>query len=283
MLDVSFDFGFVIQEIIKSLAGKYKRAGELMHEADEALDEALEENPTDEGLLQMKELRDAMFRERVFREPANGSTKPTEDGNDGVCTPENDVPKTWSCKDAPDEPFPFTQFYGTPSAYVAYSEQVSAERSNKEKRLRSDQANISKFDLNITQPPATQGRSVEASGGDRSVADAEELLESLQVYDSQDLPHFDCFTPEKLRVGGQEPGVSGNVCNGAITPYTICDEAPLQTIIPKDTNVRPKRYGRPAEVLCSPWIRRACSLVGGLAGHEKRVTECLFSGRFSQT
>jgi hypothetical protein len=81
----------------------------------------------------------------------------------------------------------------------------------------------------------------------------------------------------------QESGVSGNVCNGEITPYTICDEAPLQTIIPKDTNVRPKRYGRPAEVLCSSWIRRACSLVGGLAGHEKRVTECLFSGRFSQT
>ncbi|PWA79108.1 ulp1 protease family, C-terminal catalytic domain-containing protein [Artemisia annua] len=272
-----------VEEIIKSLGEKYKKAGELMHEADEELDDALEENPTDEGLLQMKELRDAMFRVRVFREPANESTKATEDGNDGVCTPENDVPKTRSSKDAPDEPFPFTQFYGTQSAYVAYSEQLSAERINKEKGLRSDQVNISKIDLNITQPPATQGRSVDATGGDRSVADVEELLESLQVYDSQDLPHFDCFTPEKLLVGRQESGVSGNVRNGAITPYTICDEAPLQTIIPEDTYVRPKRCARPAEVLCSPWMRRACSLVGGLAGHEKRVTECLFSGRFSET
>ncbi|PWA68285.1 ulp1 protease family, C-terminal catalytic domain-containing protein [Artemisia annua] len=272
-----------VEEIIKSLAEKYQKAGELMHDADGDLDEALEANPTDERLLQMKEMRDAMFRERVFREPANESTKATNDGNDGVCTPENDVPNTSSFKDAPDEPFPFTQFYGTPSAYVAYSEQVSLERSNKEKRLRSDQVNISKFDLNITQPPATQGRSVDATGGDRSIADAEELLESLQVYDSQDLPHFDCFTPEKLIVGREESGVSGNVCNGAITPYTICDQAPLQTIMPKDTNVRPKRFSRPAEVLCSPWFRRACSLVGGLAGHEKRVTECLFSGRFSET
>ncbi|PWA73469.1 Peptidase C48, SUMO/Sentrin/Ubl1 [Artemisia annua] len=273
-----------VEEIIKSLAEKYKKAGELMNEADADFDEALEENPTHEGLLQMKELRDGMFRARVFREPANENTKPTEDGNDGVyCTPEKDVPKTWGFKDAPDEPFPFTQFYGTPSAYVAYSEQLSAERSNKEKRLRSDQVNVSKFDLNITQPPATQGRSVDVTDGDRSVAEAQELLESLQVYDSQDLPHFDCFTPEKLRVGREDSGVSGNVCNGAITPYTICDEAPLQTIIPKDTNVRPKRFARPAEVLCSPWIRRACSLVGGLAGHEKRVTECLFSGRFSET
>ncbi|PWA42358.1 hypothetical protein CTI12_AA545600 [Artemisia annua] len=73
------------------------------------------------------------------------------------------------------------------------------------------------------------------------------------VYDSQDLPHFECFTPEKLVVGRQESGVSGNVSNGAITPYTICDVAPLPTIIPNDTNVRPKRYSRKAEVLCSPW------------------------------
>ncbi|PWA53169.1 hypothetical protein CTI12_AA445290 [Artemisia annua] len=273
-----------VEEIIKGLAAKYKKAGELMDEADESLDVALEENPNDEGLLQMKELRDAMFRARVFREPANKSTKSTEEGNDGdYCTPENDVPKATCFNDAPDEPFPFTQFYGTPSAYVAYSEQLSAERTNKEKGLRSDHVCVSKFDLNITQPPATQGRSVDVSGGDESFAEAEELLESLQVYDSQDLPHFDCFTPEKLRVGRQGSGVSGNVSNGAITPYTICDEAPLQTIIPKDTNVRPKRCGRPAEVLCSPWIRRACSLVVGLSGHEKRATDCLFSGRLSET
>ncbi|PWA49956.1 ulp1 protease family, C-terminal catalytic domain-containing protein [Artemisia annua] len=247
---------------------KSVEAGELMHEADEDLDEALEENPTDEGLLQMKELRDA-----------NESTKPTEDGNDGVyCTPEKDVPKPWGFKDAPDEPFPFTQFYGTPSAYVAYSEQVSAERSNKEKRLRSDQVNVSKFNLNITQPPATQGRSVDVTDGDRSIAEAQELLESLQVYDSQDLPHFDCFTPERLRVGRQDSDVydsqdlphfdcftperlrvgrqdsdvSGNVCNGAITPYTICDEAPLQTIIPKDTNVLndAEKYRDPKKLMC---------------------------------
>ncbi|PWA66902.1 Peptidase C48, SUMO/Sentrin/Ubl1 [Artemisia annua] len=234
-----------VEETIKSLAEKYQKAGELMHEADEVLDEALEENPNDERLLEMKELRDALFRARVFREPANESTKKLEDGNDGdYCTPKTNVPKTWGFNDAPDEPFSFTQFYGTPSAY---------------------------------------GRSVDVSGGDRSIADAEELLESLQVYDSQDIPHFDCFTPEKLIVGGQESGVSGNVCNGSITPYTVCDEPPLQTIIPEETDVRPKRCARPAEVLCSPWIRRACSLVGGLAGHEKRVTECLFSGRFSET
>ncbi|PWA90628.1 Peptidase C48, SUMO/Sentrin/Ubl1 [Artemisia annua] len=273
-----------VEETIKSLAAKYKKAGDIMDEADEVLDAALEENPTNEGLLQMKELRDALFRARVFREPANESSKPSEDGKDGdYCSPENDVPKAWSSKDAPDEPFPFTQFYGTPSAYVAYSEQVSAERLNKEKSLRSDKVTVSKFDLNLTQPPATQGRSVDVLGGDKSFDEAEELLESLQVYDSQGLPHFDCFTPEKLVVGRQDLGVSGNVSNGAITPYTICDEAPLQTIIPTNTYVRPKRFGRPAEVLCSPWVRRACSLAAGLSGHEKRATDCLFSGRLSET
>lgn len=243
-----------------------------MDEVDEALDKALEENPTDEGLLQMKEVRDSLFRARVFREPADESSRPNEDRNDmDYCSPENDVPNTWSYKDAPDEPFPFTQFYGTPSAYVAYSEQVSAERRNKEKKLKSDKVNVSKFDLNITQPPVTQGRSVDVSGGEKSIGEAEELLEALQVYDSQDLPHFDCFTPEKLIVGRQEAGESGNVCNGSITPYTICDVAPLQTIIPKATNVRPKRHGRPAEVLCSPWVRRACSLVAGLGGTRKNL------------
>ena len=272
---MKFGYCVVIQETIKSLAAKYQKAGELIDEADETLDVALEENPTNEGLLQMKELRDALFRARVFREPASESSKPTEDANNvHHCTPEND---------APDEPFPFTQVYGTPSAFVAYSEQVSAERRNKDDMLRSDKVHISKFDLNLTQPPATQGRSINLPGGDKSFAEAEELLESLQVYDSQDLPHFECFTPEKLVVGGQESGVSGYVSSGAITPYTSCDVQPLQTIIPKETNVRPKRNGRPAEVLCSPWVRRACSLAAALSGHEKRATECLFSGRLPET
>ncbi|PWA54300.1 hypothetical protein CTI12_AA426940 [Artemisia annua] len=215
---------------------------------------ALEQNPTDAGLIQMKEVRDVLFRSRVFSEPANECKKPTEEANDGgYCTPEKVVPKTWSFKEE-DEPFPFTQFYGIPSAYVAYSEQVSAERIKKESKLRSDQVNVSKFDLNIKKPPATQGRSVDVSGVDNCFAEAEELLESFSLYDSQDLPHFDCFTPEKLIVDRQESGVSGNVSNSSITPYTICDVVPLQTIIPKDTKVRPKRNGRPAEILCSPDI-----------------------------
>ncbi|PWA57675.1 ulp1 protease family, C-terminal catalytic domain-containing protein [Artemisia annua] len=213
---------------------------------DEELDEALEQNPTDAGLIQMKEVRDILFRSRVFSEPANESKKPYEEANDGgYCTPEKVVPKTCSFKE--DEPFPFTQFYGTPSAYVAYSE---------------------------------QGRSVDVSGVDKCFAEAEELLESFSLFDSQDLPHFDCFTPEKLIVGRQESGVSGNVSNSSITPYTTCDVVPLQTIIPEE---RPKRHARPAEKLCSPWVRRACSLAVGLGGHEKRVSECLFSGRFSET
>ncbi|PWA95077.1 hypothetical protein CTI12_AA010880 [Artemisia annua] len=257
-----------VEEIVKSVGAKYTKAGGLIHEADEELDEALEQNPTDARLIQMKEVRDVLFRSRVFSEPANESKKPTEEANDGgYCTP------------GKDEPFPFTQFYGTPSAYVAYSEQVSAERIMKESKLRSDQLNVSKFDLNITQPPATQGRSVDVSGVENCFDEAEELLESFSLYDSQDLPHFDCFTPEKLIVGRQESGVS----NSSITPYTICDVVPLQTIVPKEPNVRPKRQSRPAEVLCSPWVRRACSLVVGLGRHEKRVSDCLFSGRFAET
>ncbi|PWA95445.1 hypothetical protein CTI12_AA050540 [Artemisia annua] len=252
-----------------------KRGG-LIDEADEELDAALELNPTHAGLIQMKEVRDLLFRSRVFSEPANESKKPTEEAYDGgYCTPENVKEK--------DEPFPFTQFYGTPSAYVAYSEQVSAERSKKESKLRSDKVIVSKFDLNVTQPPATQGRSVYVPGVEKSFAEEEELLESFSLYDSQDLPHFDCFTPEKLIVGRQESGVSGNVSNRSITPYTVCDVVPLQTIIPEDNNERPKRHSRPAEILCSPWVRRACSLAVGLGGHEKRVSECLFSGRFSET
>ncbi|GKA31868.1 hypothetical protein Tco_0718235 [Tanacetum coccineum] len=76
---------FVMQEVKKSVAAKLKKAGELIGEAEYALDEALEQNPHD------------------------------------------------------------TQ------QYVAYSEEVELEWPNKEKWIRSDNVNISKFDLSLTQ------------------------------------------------------------------------------------------------------------------------------------
>ncbi|GJS90565.1 hypothetical protein Tco_0773201 [Tanacetum coccineum] len=59
-------------------------------------------------------------------------------------TPEKDANKNYDFKQT-DDAFPFTQFYGTPSAYVAYSEEVELEWPNKEKWIRSDNVNISQF------------------------------------------------------------------------------------------------------------------------------------------
>ena len=93
------------------------------------MDEALEQYPHDEQLLELKELRDVLFGARKYH-PANESRKANEEGDDEeCCTPVNDVPKPCSFNCEADEPFPFTQVYGTPSAYVAYSEEVELQRS----------------------------------------------------------------------------------------------------------------------------------------------------------
>ncbi|GJX96967.1 RNA-directed DNA polymerase, eukaryota, reverse transcriptase zinc-binding domain protein [Tanacetum coccineum] len=160
-------------------------------------------------------------------------------------------------------PFPFTQFYGTPSAYIAYSEEVELERSNKEKRLRSDNVNVAKFDLSLTQLADT------TRGG------------------NADVSHLTGFqTPETVqgvRVVADVSGNPKNIRNKAVTRFNVCDTKPLQSIPQKAELRSTKRNIRLAEVLRYPYVVREVSVCGAVSNHEKRAADCLFSGRFNQT
>ncbi|GJX96968.1 peptidase C48, SUMO/sentrin/Ubl1 [Tanacetum coccineum] len=198
------------KEVKKSVAAKLKKAGELIDEAEYELDEALEQNPNDTELIQLRDLRDVLFGSRTYSQPAKDSPKTNKDQiNEQVFTPENDANKKWDFKQT-DDAFPFTQFYGTPSAYIAYSEEVELERINKEKRLRSDNVNVAKFDLSLTQLADT------TPGG------------------NADVSHLKGFqTPETVQGVRAVADVSGNpenIGNKAVAPFNVCDAKPLQSI-----------------------------------------------------
>ncbi|GKA49377.1 hypothetical protein Tco_0742450 [Tanacetum coccineum] len=95
-------------EVKKSVAGKLKKAGELIDDADEALDEALEKIPHNVDLVQLKELREVLFGAHMYSQPAKECLKPSDDTNDEEwCPPERDVNKEWDLKTM-DEAYPHT-------------------------------------------------------------------------------------------------------------------------------------------------------------------------------
>ncbi|GKA57827.1 peptidase C48, SUMO/sentrin/Ubl1, partial [Tanacetum coccineum] len=123
-----------VEEVKKSVAAKLKKAGELLDETEYALDEALEQNPHDKELIQLRDLRDVVFGSRTYGKPASDSPNQNQEQvNEQYRTPEKDAANNWDFRQM-DEAYPYTQVYGTPAAYVAYSEQ---------------------FDLHLTEPPAT--------------------------------------------------------------------------------------------------------------------------------
>ncbi|GKD65289.1 peptidase C48, SUMO/sentrin/Ubl1, partial [Tanacetum coccineum] len=239
-----------VEEVKKSVAAKFKKAVELIDEAEYALDDALEQNPHDKELIQLRDLRDVLFGSRKYSQPASDSPKENEEQVNEQERTADEAEQEHTA----DEAYRYTPVYGTPSAYVAYSEQVELEWSNKQKQLRSDNVQVSKFDLNLTEPPPTEGfNTPETLIGVRSIADVS--------------------------------GNAGNIVSetSALTPYNICDAQPLQSIPPQAVPRRTQRNVRPSEVLRSPYVVREVYLCGTLSNHEKRASDCLFSGRLTET
>nr|GEY34718.1 hypothetical protein [Tanacetum cinerariifolium] len=196
-----------VEEVKKSAVVKFKKASELIDESEYDVDDALEQNPHDKELIQLRDLQYVLF----------------------------------------------VSLYGTPSAYVAYSEQVELERSNKEKQLRSNNVQVSKFDLNLTKPPAIEGfNTPKILIGVRSIADVSRNADNIVAKTS------------------------------ALTPYNICDAQLLQSIPPQAMPRRTQRNVQPSEVLRSPYIVREVYLCGTVSNHEKISSDCLFSGRLME-
>ncbi|GKC19621.1 ulp1 protease family, C-terminal catalytic domain-containing protein, partial [Tanacetum coccineum] len=103
-------------------------------------DKALEQNPNDKELIQLRDLLDVLFGSRTYYQPSKDSPKENEGQvKEHECTPKKDATKNWDFNQT-DEAYPYTQ--------------------------------VSKFDLNLTKPPTTKGfKTPKTLRGVRAVAD----------------------------------------------------------------------------------------------------------------
>ena len=191
----------------KKASSYLKRAAELVDMADKVIDKGIEDKPYDHGFWELKELRDQLFFPRRYsNEPADNED---EEAYEERVTPEKGVNKKGS--GAIDEyVFPFTQVYGTPTEAIAISDKVCREweRNHQQIPTRLNFEDDVDFDLNVTQPPATQGKGV-----DYDMEEDPVLLESLGEYVSQDPADGGGFTtPEHpIAAGAQDSNTSNRL------------------------------------------------------------------------
>nr|GEZ34074.1 peptidase C48, SUMO/sentrin/Ubl1 [Tanacetum cinerariifolium] len=159
-----------VEEVKKSVVAKFKKASELIDESEYDVDDALEQNPHEKELIQLRDLRDVLFVSRKYSQPASDNLK----------------------------------------------------------RMRNKLMRV------------------------RSIADV--------------------------------PGNADNIVakTSALTPYNICDAQLLQSIPPQAMPRRTQRNVQPSEVLRSPYVVREVYLCGTVSNHEKRSSDCLFSGRLME-
>ena len=143
---------------------------------------------------------------RYSNEPAYNED---EEAYEERVTPEKGVNKKGS--GATNEyVFPFTQVYGTPTEAIAISDKVCREweRNHQQIPTRLNFEDDVDLDLNVTQPPATQGKVV-----DYDLEEDQVLLESLGEYVSQDPADGGGFTtPEHpISAGAQESNTSNRL------------------------------------------------------------------------
>ena len=174
-----------MQGLKKCIAACLKRAGKLVERADQILDEGLDIDKNDAPLLELKHLRSQLFALPTYSEQPKQGTYPEDYANYSFHTPDNG-----------GKPFPFTQVYGTPTGYGELSDKVCEEwrRAKEQITTRLDFDDTEEFDLNVTQPPATQGKVVGGCNDETAMEEGEELLEALRNYDSQDPAVADMFT-----------------------------------------------------------------------------------------
>ncbi|PWA72323.1 ulp1 protease family, C-terminal catalytic domain-containing protein [Artemisia annua] len=238
----------------KNLSLYLKRAGDLRDMADRLLVKGLEDNPDDNGFMELKELRDQMFVNRKYYHNPEHKEGLTKETYDKCFTPEKGVNKKDS--GAADEyVFPFTQ------VAIAMSD----------------------------EPPATQGKDVVDD-----LAEDQVLLDSLRDFVSQEPTDGGGFktpdhpisvrahlsnTSNRLSRFGRES--MGNKSNDIVPVYP--DPVPLNVVVPNLAHARAKRSKLLPEVYRSPYMTREVSVVDGLGKHEREVAECFFSARFSET
>ncbi|GJR17728.1 hypothetical protein Tco_0966255 [Tanacetum coccineum] len=103
----------------KYVSALLKKAGELVEMADEVLDEGLENNPTDSGFIELKELRNQLFEVPTYSQlPRNNPDEKEEDDptNFRFHTPDDGRKQ-----------YPITQVYGSPTGYGELHDKVWEE------------------------------------------------------------------------------------------------------------------------------------------------------------
>ena len=249
-----------------------KKAGKLVDRVDQLIDEGLDIDQNDAALLELKELRSQMFATPTYAEQPKEGTYPEDYANYSFRTPEND-----------GKPFPFTQVYGTPTGYGELSDRVCAEwnRAKEQITTRLDFDDTEDFDLNVTQPQATQGKVVDVSNDETAMeeGEGEDLLEALRNYDSQQPADSDMFkTPDETGFGKKSVK---NEVKEIVPAYS--EPQPLNVLVGNVTMNRLKRKKFLPEILRSPYVVREVSLCSPLTQHEIRLAECLLSARLPET
>ncbi|GKA49052.1 hypothetical protein Tco_0742010 [Tanacetum coccineum] len=154
-----------VEGMKKFVSAFLKRAAEMVELADDVLDEGISLHPDDAVFVELKELKDQMFAARTFLHKPCKYQDPADQTYDSCHTPWNGRTQHEDVVADGDE-LPFTQLC------IELSDRVCEEfhRTNEpqdvpefktpdqQKRLNFNDGED--LDLNITQPPATQGKEV---------------------------------------------------------------------------------------------------------------------------
>ncbi|PWA47599.1 ulp1 protease family, C-terminal catalytic domain-containing protein [Artemisia annua] len=250
----------------KKLSSYLKRVGDLIDMSDRLLVKGLEDNPDDHGFMELKELRDQMFVNRKYYHNPEDNEDPTKEAYDKCFTPGKGV--NLNDSGAPDEyVFPFTQVYGMPTEIIAMSDIVCREWECNHQHIptRLDFEDDGEFDLNLTQPPATQEP---ADDGDFKTPDHPISVRAHESHTSNRLSRF-----------GRES--LGNKSKDIVPVYP--DPLPLNVLLPKREHSRAQPEKLLPEVYRSPYMTREVSVGDVISKHEQKDAECFFSARFTET
>ncbi|GJY13102.1 hypothetical protein Tco_0382411 [Tanacetum coccineum] len=260
----------------KYVSALLKKAGELVEMADEVLDEGLENNPMDSGFIELKELRNQLFEVPTYSQQPRNSTDEKEE----------DDPTNFSFHTPDDggKQYPITQVYGSPTGYRELQDKVWEEWHRQAghilTRLNFDE--VDDIDLNVTQPPATQGKVVGGAEDENNMEEDESLLDALINYVSQETKDEDgFFTPDQtvgVRKNESKMSRFGTDSNAMLDSKAMVpafsQPKPLNVLLGNIPYGRPRRNVVIPEVLHSPYVVREVSLICGISPHEKRAANC---------
>lgn len=241
-----------------------KRAGEIVELVDDVLDEGLSLHPDDDGFVELKELRDQMFAIRTFTKKLCKYQEEAKETYANCHTPSNGRTQNDDVNTDGDE-IPFTQLC------IELSKKVCAEFRNETNPIRLNFDDCEDLDLNVTQPPATQGKEVENGQNSEDVPEFK-----MPVQPKRASPK-DGSTIRSLSRFGREYLLSEKK---SVIP--VCPKPkPLNVVDPLVPQRRPRWSVVLPEVLRSPYVVREVSLMCGMFPHQKRVDDCLFIARLT--